>query len=71
MKSISPVLVSTRRRSLKAGTAMLAAGAALLVSGKAFAQAANGIGGQVGTMAQEATTAGGNIGSMAMYLAAL
>ena len=71
MKSISSVIVSTRRRSLKAGTAMLAAGAALLVSGKAFAQAANGIGGQVGTMAQEATTAGGNIGSMAMYLAAL
>ena len=71
MKSISSVLVSTRRRLLKAGTAMLAAGAALLVSAKAFAQAANGIGGQVGTMAQEATTAGGNIGSMAMYLAAL
>ena len=72
MKSISSVIVSTHRRSLKAGTAMLAAGAALLVSGEAFAQAAtNGIGGQVGTMAQEASTAGGNIGSMAMYLAAL
>ncbi|MDT8350988.1 hypothetical protein [Roseomonas mucosa] len=79
MKSISSVIVSTRRRSLQAGTAMLAAGAALFVSGQAFAQAApapaaggaNSIGGQIGTMAQEATTAGGNLGSMAMYLAAL
>ncbi|WP_198383598.1 hypothetical protein [Roseomonas sp. KE2513] len=72
MKSISPVIVSTRRRSLKASAAMLATGAALLTSGEAFAQAAGtGIGGQVSTMAQEATTAGGNVGSMAMYLAAL
>ncbi|MCR0984120.1 hypothetical protein [Roseomonas populi] len=74
MKSISSVIVTTRRRSLKAGIVMLAAGAALLASGEAFAQgtpSTSGIGGQVGNMAQEATIAGGNLGSMAMYLAAL
>ena len=51
--------------------ALMAAAMGAFFSGNAFAQAANTIGGQVGTMAQEAATAGGNLGSMAMYVAAL
>lgn len=55
----------------RVGLALMAAAMGAFFTGSAFAQAANTIGGQVGTMAQEAATAGGNLGSMAMYVAAL
>lgn len=71
MTSIGSFISLTSRRSLKAGTAMLAASVVLLASGAAFAQSTSGIGAQVGTMSQEATTAAGNLGSMAMYACAL